>query len=84
MLDNCVAVIKKKKSSLVASARGLKATGSRNGRGSTVIGKTIGIHMRAAKRIANIFVTRLDPNLSCDELAVYIEQTLKRPLHGTL
>ena len=26
--------------------------------------------------IANICVTRLDPDLSCDELAVYIEQTL--------
>ena len=74
-----LAVVKKKKSSLVASAKGLKAArapDSRNGRGSTVIGKAIGIHIRAAKRIANIFVTRLDPDLSCDELAVYIEQTL--------
>ena len=48
----------------------------RNGRGSTVIGKAIGIHIRAAKRIANIFVTSRDPDLSCDELSIYIEQTL--------
>ena len=73
VLDNWVSVVKKKKSSLGASARGLKAVrapDSRNGRGSTVIGKAIGIHIRAAKRNANIFVTRLDPDLSCDELSV--------------
>ena len=46
------------------------------GRGSTVIGKAIGIHIRAAKRNANICVTLLDPDLSCDELSVCIEQTL--------
>ena len=41
-----------------------------------VLYKAIGIHIRAARRNANIFVTRLDPDLSCDELSVYIEQTL--------
>ena len=79
VLDNWVSVVKKNKSSLGASTRGLKAArapDSRNGRGSTVTGKAIGIHIRAAKRNASICVTRLDPDLSCDDLSVYIEQTL--------
>ena len=79
VLDNWVSVVKKNNSSIGASTRGLKAArapDSRNGRGSTVIGKAIGIHIRAAKRNASICVTRLDPDLSCDELFVYNEQTL--------
>ena len=41
----------------------------RNERGSTVLGKSTGLHTRAAnKRLANIFVSRLAPALSCGDV----------------
>ena len=50
----------------------------RNDRGSTVIGKATGLHIRAAnKRLANIFVSRLAPDLSCDDISRHIEGVLR-------
>ena len=50
----------------------------RNDRGSTVIGKATGLHIRAAnKRLANVFVSRLAPDLSCDDMSRHIEGVLR-------
>ena len=50
----------------------------RNDRGSTVIGKATGLHIRAAnKRLANVFVSRLAPDLSCDDMSRHIEEVLR-------
>ena len=50
----------------------------RHDRGSTVIGKATGLHIRAAnKRLANIFVSRLAPDLSCDDISRHIEGVLR-------
>ena len=60
-----------------------EAHNKRGGRGnrasyaSTVIGKATGLHIRASKREANIFVSRLDPSVTCDELADHLHSVLQ-------
>ena len=81
MLDNWIQVVKKPKRE--AQGRGeVRNDNKRGGRGkrasyaSTIIGKATGLHIRAAKCSAHIFVSRLDPGLRCDELADHLESVL--------
>ena len=75
-------VVKRKKVSQPMMSENHPKTGNnhvrRNDRGSTVIGKATGLHIRAAnKRLANVFVSRLAPDLSCDDMSRHIEEVLR-------
>ena len=81
VLDNWIQVVNKPKRE--AQGRGEVCNdNTRCGRGkrasyaSTIIGKATGLHIRAAKRSAHIFVSRLDPGLRCDELADHLKSVL--------
>ena len=72
-LSDWSTVVKRKKASQPMMSDNHPKRGNnhvrRNDRGSTVIGKATGLHIRAAnKRLANIFVSRLAPDLSCDDI----------------
>ena len=82
MLNNWIQVVKKPKREV--KGRGEAHSGNkRGGRGnrasyaSIVIGKATGLHIRASKREANIFVSRLDPSVTCDELADHLHSVLQ-------
>ena len=81
-LSDWSTVVKRKKASQPMMSDNHPKRGNnhvrRNDRGSTVIGKATGLHIRAAnKRLANIFVSRLAPDLSCDDISRHIEGVLR-------
>ena len=78
VLDNWIQVVKKPKREVKGrgEAHSDNKRGERGNRASyasTVIGKATGLHIRASKREANIFVSRLDPSVTCDELADHLQ-----------
>ena len=81
-LSDWSTVVKRKKASQPMMSDNHPKRGNnhvrRNDRGSTVIGKATGLHIRAAnKRLANILVSRLAPDLSCDDISRHIEGVLR-------
>ena len=81
-LSDWSTVVKRKKASQPIMSDNHPKRGNnhvrRHDRGSTVIGKATGLHIRAAnKRLANIFVSRLAPDLSCDDISRHIEGVLR-------
>ena len=75
-----VAVVKRqrktKPTTVVSVTQRSKATTSRRDARGPIIGKATDIRIRASMRYANVFVSRLDPHLSCEDLSDYLLDTI--------
>ena len=54
----------------------IRSVGRREARG-LVIGKATDIRIRASMRYANVFVSRLDPNVSCEDICAYLQDIIQ-------
>ena len=75
-----VAVVKRQRktklTTVVSVTQRSKATTSRRDARGPIIGKATDIRIRASMRYANVFVSRLDPHLSCEDLSDYLLDTI--------
>ena len=72
---------KRKPTTTVSDAQRSKVTTSRREARGLVIGKATDIRIRASMRYANVFVSRLDPKVSCEDLCAYLQDIIQvRPI----
>ena len=76
-----VAVVKRqrmrKPTTAVSDAKRSKVTTSRREPRGPVIGQATDIRIRASMRYANVFVSRLDPQVSCEDLCAYLQDIIQ-------
>ena len=76
-----VAVVKRKRktksTTAVSDAQRRKVITSRREARGTIIGKATDIRIRASMRYANVFVSRLDPQVSCEDLCAYLQDIIQ-------
>ena len=72
---------KRKPTTTVSHAQRSNVTTSRREARGLVIGKATDIRIRASMRYANVFVSRLDPKVSCEDLCAYLQDIIQvRPI----
>ena len=68
---------KRKPTTTVSDAQRGKVTTSRREARGLVIGKATDIRIKASMRYANVFVSRLDPKVSCEDLCAYLQDIIQ-------
>ena len=68
---------KRKPTTTVSHAQRSNVTTSRREARGLVIGKATDIRIRASMRYANVFVSRLDPKVSCEDLCAYLQDIIQ-------
>ena len=68
---------KRKPTTTVSDAQRSKVTTSRREALGLVIGKATDIRIRASMRYANVFVSRLDLKVSCEDLCAYLQDIIQ-------